>query len=191
MRRCHINNESVFIGVDFGAKIAGTTAICFAQQGKLKVLQTAKGKDADRFLSNQIEIIKPSFVLIDAPLSLPDAYFGKGEDFFFRHCDRQLKAMSPLFLGGLTARAMQLASRFASTVFIETYPKALAEHLQISHYKQQPINWKELEQQLPLPLEQPTSQHGYDAVLAWLSGYRYVTGQAMRAGTEAEGLITY
>lgn len=188
---CLIHNKPFFIGVDFGAKLAGTTAVCFFEQEVLKVVQVAKGKDADNFLSHQIHSLKPTIVMIDAPLSLPGAYYGKGDNFFFRSCDRQLKAMSPMFLGGLTARAMQLAQRFKQIEFIETYPKALAEHLQINSYQKQPLDWGELTQHLPFSLQQPNSIHGYDAILAWLSGYRYVNRQAIKVGTESEGFITY
>ena len=155
------------------------------------MVQVAKGKDADNFLSHQIHSLKPTIVMIDAPLSLPGAYHGKGDNFFFRFCDRQLKAMSPMFLGGLTARAMQLAQRFKQIEFIETYPKALAEHLQINSYRKQPLDWGKLTQHLPFSLQQPNSIHGYDAILAWLSGYRYVNRQALKVGTESEGFITY
>ena len=100
------------IGIDYGAKLAGTTAICFEQSGQLKIWQSEKKKDADKFVQESIKQLQPTTVFIDAPLSLPLAYFGEGENYFYRECDKILKGMSPMFLGGLTARAMRLAKPY-------------------------------------------------------------------------------
>jgi len=119
------------MGIDYGAKKAGTTAICYQEGNRLFTSLSVKGADADDFCFQQIERLRPEFIMIDAPLSLPDAYFGKGDDFFYRQCDRELNAMSPMFLGGLTARAMRLADQLKSRQMLvyETYPRALASEL--------------------------------------------------------------
>lgn len=178
-----------FIGIDFGARKAGTTAICCLQGDCLQVLQSGKGDDADRFIREQLKMIGPQQVFIDAPLSLPAAYFMRGSDYMFRQCDRELSAMSPMFLGGLTARAIQLKAEHSACDFIEVYPKALAGKLQVKSYKHQPIVWSDLEAHLPYSLETPSSLHAYDAVLAWLSGYRYLNGEALIYGRPEEGQI--
>lgn len=88
------------LGIDYGSKLAGTTAICYQEGDALTIIQSEKKQDADRFINDTVESLKPEQIFIDAPLSLPAAYFGNGDDYFYRDCDRQLKAMSPMFLGG-------------------------------------------------------------------------------------------
>ena len=77
-----MKNLPKFIGVDFGSKLAGTTAVCFFEGGNYRFFQSEKKKDADAFLEKIVEQIRPSHVFIDAPLSLPGAYFGLSNDFF-------------------------------------------------------------------------------------------------------------
>jgi len=178
-----------FVGIDFGASKAGTTAICYLQSEWLQVVQSIKGENADQFLRQQLDIIKPEQVFIDAPLSLPGGYFQMNDDYMFRRCDRELSAMSPMFLGGLTARAMKLKAELKRCEFFETYPTALARQLEIKSYKERPPVWNDLERCLPYPLKKPSSIHGYDAVLAWLSGYRHAKSEALEFGDEHEGVI--
>lgn len=185
-----------WIGVDYGSKIAGTTVICYEEKGKLCLLQSEKKKDADLFISNFIETHQVKEVYLDAPLSLPAAYHGRGSDYFYRICDRVTKAMSPMFLGGLTARAMKLAASHKEVVFKETYPGYLIRtvldykelypkksaydprlHQQLAKdyklkYKQAPLNW-----------------HQLDAVSCWISGWRHESGQGVLLGEAEEGVI--
>ncbi|MCW8893152.1 MAG: hypothetical protein OQL18_07525, partial [Deltaproteobacteria bacterium] len=133
-----------FVGIDFGARKAGTTAVCFLASERLLVVEATKGANADLFLQPQLENIKPQKVFIDAPLSLSGGYFAFGGDYMFRSCDRELGAMSPMFLGGLTARAIKLKSEFCRIEFIETCPRALARVLNIATYKQHPLVWQDL-----------------------------------------------
>ena len=184
-----------WLGIDFGAKMAGTTAICFQENKTLNVVQSHKKQDADAFIKTIITQHQPDFVFIDAPLSLPLAYQSKGDDFFYRVADRELSAMSPMFLGGLTARAMQLAQWCRNNGFEikETYPahtalllfgKVVKGDERIQHLeqwlKQYHLNFK------PSCL---MSGHASDSVLAWMSGKRFTERQAMVAGNPDEGLI--
>ncbi|MFT4761231.1 MAG: putative nuclease with RNAse H fold [Paraglaciecola sp.] len=190
-------------GIDYGSKIAGTTVICYKKNGKLHLLQSEKKKDADAFLKQQIDSLKPSQIFIDAPLSLPAAYFQKETiaepNFFFRKCDKELRAMSPMFLGGLTARAMKLKHNYlnSSTLFFETYPSFLVKTLfpDILVYKKKQAEigdfLKLLQPILPLKLaKMPTNWHQVDGILAWLSGHRYLSGWALEIGEIEEGIIT-
>lgn len=188
------------LGIDFGARYAGTTALCFVMGKFLHVVQSTRKQDADEFCRQHISLLKPDFVMIDAPLSLPLVYRGTsassaeaGTDFFFRHADRQLNAMSPMFLGGLTARAMQLASLFdpAGIPFFETWPA------RIRHYfgaEQRPDQETLNNQLLKLtgfglsPGSQLT-QHGTDSILAWYAGWLKINGMLRAYGHESEGLI--
>jgi predicted nuclease with RNAse H fold len=95
-------------GIDYGSKMAGTTVITYNQDNVLYQRSSVKNGDADAFILDCVTELQPGQIYIDAPLSLPLACFGKGTDFFYREADRKLKAMSPMFLGGLTARAMKL-----------------------------------------------------------------------------------
>ena len=74
------------IGIDFGAKLSGTTAICMGVVGgRLEVTCSKKGQDADLFLNAALKGKAPATVCIDAPLSLPLAYrqAQRVPDFFF------------------------------------------------------------------------------------------------------------
>ena len=183
------------IGIDYGAKTSGTTAIAFCEKQTLHVLQSEKGSNADRFIDEFIDSHQLELVFIDAPLSLPAIYRGyPGKDFFYRQCDKDLQAMSPMFLGGLSARAMQLSNQYKEIQFLETYPKHLAKVLPLKHYKKQKklkqINLTELKEHLPCMVdEKVNSWHKYDALLAWLSGQRYLTGIAQKYGEQEEGMI--
>lgn len=188
-----------FIGVDYGAKLAGTTALSFLQDGLITSLQTVKNQDADSFLQEQIAALKPKIVFIDAPLSLPGVYTHPHtfKDFFYRLCDKELAAMSPMFLGGLTARAMQLKSKFPDVVFQETYPAHKIKLLGLKNlgYKSDKQNIKELifilQKQYNLNFEADTYQswHAFDSLLAYLSGVDHQQRKAQIYGDITEGQI--
>jgi len=188
------------VGIDYGSKLAGTTAVCF-HDGGLVFEQSQKGKDADEFIIEVVNRIRPVKIFIDAPLSLPGAYFEKSpdNDFFYRRCDRELKAMSPMFLGGLTARAIKLKYYFHETAgdFYEAYPRGLVDELikedeQFGrHYKSDLKIFTDLliiKFELKL-VEYPTNWHQCDALLAYLTGLRFLKGNFLRYGDPGEGLI--
>ncbi len=187
------------LGIDYGAKLAGTTAICYEQAGQLHIQQSEKKKDADKFIQSVIGALKPTAVFIDAPLSLPLAYFGEGDNYFYRDCDKVLRGMSPMFLGGLTARAVKLSKVYEKMgiSFYETYPAQIVKHYLVDiteGYKKQKVFLaafcKILEQQLPYKLaELPTNWHQVDSILAWWAGWRYENGEVKIYGQEKEGLI--
>lgn len=188
------------VGVDYGSKMAGTTVIAALKDHNILFFQSAKKKDADRFLLEWVEKYRPDKMFLDAPLSLPRIYTSPNShgDYFYREADRLLGAMSPMFLGGLTARAMQLKARIAerSIATLEVYPKYLAAELLLTEtgYK------KEREQILPcleklqgyLPFaiaEPPANWHQFDALLALTSGWRYENNAHHSFGDPAEGVI--
>jgi len=111
------------VGIDYGNKYAGTTVICYNSRHEIKFVQSSKNADADSFLLNELTYLNPDLIMIDAPLSLPGVYWLSSEykDHFFRSCDRELRAMSPMFLGGLTARAISLIKKMNGTEVLETY----------------------------------------------------------------------
>ena len=74
--------EYNFLGVDYGSKLAGTTVAVFVQNGQFNIIQSLKKKNADMMLSGLLEEYAPQDLFIDAPLSLPGALVGRGEDYF-------------------------------------------------------------------------------------------------------------
>lgn len=194
--------------IDYGAKRAGTTAISFLTNNlKLFTFLSEKGKDADKFILEKIFEFSPSIVGIDAPLSIPCAYNHLIEkqkdttspDFHLRKCDRELKAMSPMFLGGLTARAISLAYKIKETKIevIECYPKATLQHLNQykEKYKKRSFNSEETNLILKEILYlngyniNIRTWHEFDSLLALVSVIRYSLGEAISYGDKVEGLI--
>jgi uncharacterized protein len=199
---------STFAGIDYGSKTSGNTVICH-HDGQQIQFYNADKKDADAFIIDWITqrqtvqnhpTIKAIF--LDAPLSLPAVYHSiQGfSNYHYRKCDISLKAMSPMFLGGLTARAMELKHHIKeklNTDTYEVYPKALAQQLLPELYHKK-LTFNEmgrlcqvLTNMVPaLTLaECPTTQHQFDALLAWVSGYRFVHQQHLVFGDIREGII--
>lgn len=159
-------------------------------------MQSEKKKDADAFIINFVKEYQPRKLFLDAPLSLPAAYFGKGDDFFYRSCDRETRAMSPMFLGGLTARAMRLRSELFQVDFFETYPAFLVKEvleLKESYNKKTKDDSEFLDKLLTLfQLElkdKPSNWHQVDALLCWISGKRHAQENHREMGNVKEGLI--
>ncbi len=184
------------IGIDFGARHAGTTVICRHERGIFQFHRCAKGEDADAWLEAEVSTMAPEAIYIDAPLSLPGAYFGRGDDHFFRRADRLTGGMSPMFLGGLTARAMRMADQWRSRgiAVFEVYPAALIrsewEHLKITPGKAiPPHKLRLMAGSFALPPPEPRDRHEADAWLCWISGHRHRSGQAKAIGDQEEGMI--
>lgn len=188
-------------GIDYGSKLAGTTVVAWAEEGQIKWQQSAKKMDADRFLLDWAQAVRPARLFLDAPLSLPGVYRQPEaySDYFYRAGDRELRAMSPMFLGGLTARAMQLQAKLAplGCEVFETYPAQLSRHLALDamRYKKDKAYLTEAAQLLlnhlpKLPLQAlPANWHQFDALLAYCSAYRYAQGKAVSFGVPEEGCI--
>jgi hypothetical protein len=132
-------------------------------------------------------------------LSLPGAYFGIGNDFNFRQSDIALNAMSPMFLGGLTARAIKLTSilREMQVPCTEVYPGGFIRKnpgLKTLYDKKIPATISALLDQLNglLPhtlVEYPQNYHQLDSLICWFIGYKHLAGNAVSVGNPKEGLI--
>ncbi len=185
-------SASMFIGADFGSKRAGTTAIAYHEDGAIQVLQSVKGEDADKFIRNYVVALNAEHLFLDAPLSLPKGLLSDSDEVFYREADRILQAMSPMFLGGLTSRAILLKKLLAKQgrKVYEIYPKALVKELSIEeHYKKDLEAFQEALQEFCPPLPEIRNWHQVDACLAWLSGFRFTQGEASSYGEESEGII--
>ncbi|MCH2084116.1 MAG: DUF429 domain-containing protein [Saprospiraceae bacterium] len=194
-------------GIDYGSKSAGTTVIAYLDNSmRLHFYQSEKKKDADQFIINCLKENKIDQVYIDAPLSLPGVYTDPKNfhNYFYREADKALRAMSPMFLGGLTARAMQLRSKLPSVEFKEVYPSALVDVIKIDRnlYKKQkehiPTVISSLVAYIPsisflLQANQLTASlnnwHQVDALLALISGYRHQKNNCIYYGNDYEGFI--
>lgn len=190
------HEELTHIGIDFGARTAGTTAVCYLHHGLFRFRHSVKDGDGDAWLESTITELRPKAIYIDAPLSLPAAYTGRGDDFFFRAADLQAKGMSPMFLGGLTARAMRLAAgwRKQGIVVHEAYPAALIRHawevLDVEPRKAIPRHkLRIMAGMVTLPPPVPADRHETDAWLCWVIGHRHLRGEALSFGTKQEGRI--
>ena len=108
----------MIIGVDYGSKLAGTTVIAYNMGDGIRLERSKKNQDADQMIIDFVAEYNPQVIGIDAPLSLPGVYTGLVgfEDYHYRACDKALKAMSPMFLGGLTARAMNSGHQLRKVV---------------------------------------------------------------------------
>lgn len=193
----------VFAGIDYGSKLAGTTVIALYEAGSpVRMYQCEKKKDADKFLLSRLIAERPTEIFLDAPLSLPGIYrdLPGCTDYFYRRSDRELRAMSPMFLGGLTARAIKLKDELTQEGFSvrEVYPAALAKLLKLKDlgYKNDKKNLAactdvvqtHYDLRLPRNLD---NWHQFDALLALASGMRFLHGEHRCAGDAEEGLIIF
>ena len=185
----------MLVGIDYGSKMAGTTVIAFLSEGKVSLVNSEKKQDADLMINEFLNKHTTEMVGIDAPLSLPNAYTGKGENYFYRECDKALKAMSPMFLGGLTARAMQLNAQLAQDM-LEVYPGALARALGLKdfYYKGKAPDYRSMLNKLDWEFEVeelPQTSHQMDAILALYIIWKVKNDRAQGVGDPHEGLIHY
>lgn len=189
-------------GIDYGSKMAGTTVIAFYKDGEITFCQSEKKKDADKFLINKIAERGVHEIFLDAPLSLPGIYTNLPDcdDYFYRKGDRTLRAMSPMFLGALTARAIKFKDFLEQKQVNvkEIYPAALSKFLGLKEidYKGNrtsiPACLNKLKENFNFKLDQEvTNWHQYDALLAVCSGLRYKKGEHIFVGDEEEGGIIY
>ena len=188
----------MIVGIDFGAKLSGNTVICFLLKQNLHFIQFKKGENADSRIQQWIVENRPVEIGLDAPISLPSAYFGKGHDYMYRHADRLLNGMSPMFLGGLIARAMALkefVEELGSHV-IEVYPAAFVN----KRYEDLAVLYKEdlgtctriLKDKFEYKLaEEPVNWHQFDAWVCWIITDMFRQGRHESAGFPEEGLIYY
>ena len=180
------------VGVDYGAKLSGNTVIAYYLESKVYFHQTPKKTDADAWLKDELDALDVDVVYLDAPLSLPAAYFGKGDSYHYRQADKLTKAMSPMFLGGLTARAMALKATLNQYRFYEIYPAFFqSQIIQSAHYKKDiRLFLSDLREKEPYELGQnPTNWHQVDALMALLIGTRHIQNRHQELGNPKEGVI--
>ncbi len=190
-------------GIDYGSKLTGNTVIAIFKDNEVLFMDVDKGVDADGFILNAADYFSPAEIFIDAPLSLPGVYCGIAgcNNYHFREADLELKAMSPMFLGGLAARAMELKQQLEKKEIqvYETYPRILAQQfsLRSKGYKGSTLGLKDCRKivcerfnsEIKLDPNDVTSWHHLDALLALMSALNHTQGRTESYGQEAEGLI--
>lgn len=193
----------MIVGVDYGSKMAGTTVLCYTRERQIRFLQSAKKRDADIFLLENFDELHPDLIYLDAPLSLPRGFFEKERaEYFYRQCDKEVGAMSPMFLGGLTARAIKLRDSLPRYTFYEAYPGGLARELGINkeQYKKTVNYIPQVSKAILTYLNEalgevfifesiPKNWHQVDALLALTVGFRHAKGLSLCYGDEKEGVI--
>ncbi len=192
-----------FIGVDYGKKNSGNTVLCYKQEERMGFVATEKNRDPDPVIIEQAEELDAEYIFLDAPLSLPMVYYNfsiREANYFYRKCDYELGAMSPMFIGGLTARAIRLRHKLENKGCIvkEVYPAAMADLLKLREhgYKEKTINIVRCMDVIVsqfhifnLTEDEVLTWHHFDSLLALISGGRYLQGVAQRYGNSGEGLI--
>lgn len=192
---------NVLWGIDYGKKRSGNTVICERRGKEVRFFQAEKNKDADRFILDRIQESPPDRIFMDAPLSLPGAFYDESryDNFFFRQCDQQIGGMSPMFLGGLTARAIRLKSIVSGMdiPMMEAYPGGLARQLKLKDYGYRRGKEKLGEcagiimesAQLDVDTNLILSWHHIDALLALVTAIRHEQGLSYTYGNPDEGLV--
>lgn len=189
-------------GIDYGSRLAGTTVIAFLDGDTIALKSSRKGQDADAMILEFANTYKPEIIGIDAPLSLPGVYRGleNFSDFHYRSADRQLGAMSPMFLGGLTARAMEMKLKLSllEIEVVEVYPRKTFERLNFSELRKKWPDGKEeliakLSSYLCLAIDEAAVQtaHCVDALAAFAAIIDYQRGNAEIEGDAGEGRIIF
>lgn len=184
-------------GIDYGSKLAGTTAIAMLDENnKFKLIQSQKNADADEMILQMIENFQPDLIALDAPLSLPKGLLtgNMEDDFFYRKADKELKAMSPMFLGGLTARAIKIAAicKKQEIEIIESYPAAFIKAENLSEfYNKKDVSQlgnfiKKSSSNFQFKIPKTSNWHALDACICLEIGIRKTMGIARFCGENAE-----
>ncbi len=193
----------MIVGIDYGSKTAGTTvlAVYTDKVTPLRFVHSLAGTNADELILSVLSELEPSQVFIDAPLSLPHVYKDVPgyDDFFYRVADREVKAMSPMFLGGLTARAMSIRKdiELAGHTITEVYPSGLARELGLLDlgYKKSNRNLLKVGNvvanhfKIKVDATKLDDWHHVDALLCAIIGLRILSSEARCYGSKEEGQI--
>ena len=193
----------IIFGIDYGSKLSGNTVIALFQDNNIFFLEAEEKVNADEFIINAVDHFKPKLIFMDAPMSLPGVYKGMYgySNYHFRKCDVETRAMSPMFLGGLAARAMELRDNFeARGIDIkETYPRLMANRFELKKfgYKSSKSALRECALHLKECIKEPLrfnsndikTWHHLDALLALMSALSYKCGDFCTYGDPEEGMI--
>ncbi|MEM8628668.1 MAG: hypothetical protein AAGF04_01125 [Chlamydiota bacterium] len=194
MERKKEGTPALWIGVDFGAKTRASTALTSSRGDQISAVLCPLKGDVDAWLYAHIKKIRAAHVFLDAPLSLPRIYFDPADlhsSHHFRQVDRDLGAMSPLFLGGLTARAIALKASLEKigVACYETYPAATLKKRFPGQSVDEALSYIERDTKRSITDLQRLNSHEKDSILAWYAGYCYFFREPLVFGRKEEGMI--
>lgn len=182
----------IIVGIDLAGKEENPSGICVLDR-KVKIKLILKSLYSDEDILKEIETCKPSLVVIDAPLSLPQGRCCLEKDCdcavggHFRRAEEEIRSYGrvlPLtFLGMkmLTLRGIKLADELGiGFEVIETHPRTVQRTLGLTAPE-------DVGKFLELPAE--ASAHEVDAALAAVTGYWYLKGCFIRLGDSQEGTV--
>lgn len=196
-------NHTLF-GIDYGSKLSGNTVISILKNTKIYFLDVDENVDADQFILNAARHFEPDVITLNAPLSLPGVYCQTDgcSNHQFRKADEELCTVSPMVIGGLTARAIELKAQIEKelpTKVFETCSKAQAKNYDLCNlgYKKNKMGLltcrnvlsSKLNPNIMFNCMDIKSWNHIDAFLALISSMRIVTGHALPFGDEKEGLV--
>lgn len=187
------------LGIDLGGRTTGKTSLALLdfKSGKMihfsrELISKECGK-SDELLIKFIEELKPEFIGIDAPLSLPDF---KSGNYLYRSYDKKLKALSPMTLGEITARAIHLKESLSCRNVCEVYPKTILELYDLNHkgYKRnidkQNKIWNFIRDKYDLNFpEIELNEDNLDSILALLIVFHYKIGKFKNVNDEVPFII--
>ena len=196
--------SNVLFGIHFGSKLAGNTVISLMKQNKIYFFDVDEDVDADVFIYNAAKHFNPDVIFINAPLSIPGAFKDVCgcQDYEYREADKKVKSISPMIIGGITARAMRLKDKLEaelSTKVYETNSKAQANNYELlaKGYKNKSLNLvtcrnhisEQLNNRLMFRCQDIKTWDHLDAMLSLVTAMRFISGQALPYGNTEEGLI--
>lgn len=196
-------NEKILFGIDYNSSDSDRTVLCLLDEleGKIQFIVSSEREDPNEVIKQQILSKSPAYVFIDAPLSLPRAYFDSDyEDYLYRESDKELGCQSPMETGLLTANAIKLRhslQQMSNIPLKETCPKELAKIYQLEeagyrgHISQIKEVVKVLQEKTEHMLDTQffTSWQHVDAFLAMMSSLRFKNDEAKEFGNKKEGKV--
>lgn len=193
------------MGIDLAGKDDNPTGMCILNQDNIRDNNGSGGTPPgceiytltvytnEEILEN-IQVVNPTLIVIDAPLSLPTGRCCLEKDCecaaggHFRQSEREIRRYGPVlpltFTGMkmLTMRGVGLAGNLSGEYLIkETHPRTAGKMLGFHHLK------SDIGEYLRIPPE--TNEHEMDAILAALCGYFYLNDCYLELGDPQEGTI--
>lgn len=195
---------NTMFGINFSSKLSGNTVICLLSKNKIFFIDVDEDVDADIFIYNAAKHFQPEIIFLNAPLSIPGVFRSVNSccDHQYRQADKEICGISPMIIGGVTARAMELKQKLESefnTKVYETSSKAQAENygLLTKGFK---CGRKELlecrfeitshlDKNLMINCQDIKSWDHLNALLSLITAIRFVNGEAHTHGISEEGVI--
>lgn len=194
----------LMFGIAYGSKLSGNTVISIMKNNKIYFLDVDENVDCDEFILNAARHFKPEIVYINAPLSVPAVYkcVNGFKDHQFRKADKELCSISPMIIGGVTARAIELKEKLEAeleTKVYETCSKSQAKNYCLDQhgYKKNGLHLvscrnhigAQLSKKVMFDCTDVKTWNHLDAFLSLITAMRFVMGMANSHGDPDEGLI--